>query len=273
MNQRDRDTSLDLVCTVVGPGVVMMTPALAFTLTALTITGRSGDLTISRPRPFLEAAARALGIDQLTVIGTGIESGQYQSGQWDDGGNALAIGDGLLICDERNCETNARLTSAGFKVITVPGAELGGIRGGPRAMCVALLRDPVRTDAAGAAQGGPGQEQQVTSSDRHTIPPAAAWLNAAAPAADPEQAEAEQQDKHDPETDDQYVDDRVEQQPEHKEDRGRRHDEGDDAHHALHSTREPVRLEARRGGGTHQGRVMCGSWSLRSQASRRGNTS
>ena len=158
--ERAKDKTFDQVCSVLAPGVVLMNPAHAFTLTALTITGRSGELTISRPRPFLEAAARALGIDQLTAIGTGIESAQ-----WDDGGNTLAIGDGQLICDERNSETNARLAGAGFRVTTVPGGELGGIRGGPRAMCVPLLRDPLTT--AGH------RENPATISNEHTIPPSA----------------------------------------------------------------------------------------------------
>jgi arginine deiminase len=166
MTKPGGNSNLDLVCTVLGPGQVLMAPALAFTLTALTITGRSGELTISRPQPFLEAAARALDLDQVTMIGTGIESGQ-----WDDGANALVIGDGEIICDERNSETNARLADAGFKVVTAPHGELGTIRGGPRAMCVPLIRDPARPQA------------DVSGSNEHTIPPAAVSNPAALAAA------------------------------------------------------------------------------------------
>jgi arginine deiminase len=134
---------LDMMCTVLDHGVVLMAPSTAFTMTALTMTMRNGQLRVSRPRPFLEAAARALDMDQLTVIETGVDSASGWSGQWDDGGNALAVGNRTIICDERNAETNARLTAGGFDVITVPCGELGRIRGGPRALCVPMVRDPV----------------------------------------------------------------------------------------------------------------------------------
>jgi arginine deiminase len=138
------DTSrLDTICTVLDHGVVLMAPALAFTMTALTITLRNGELRVSSPQPYLEAAARAMDIDRLTVIETGIDSVGTWSGQWDDGGNALAVGDRTIVCDERSAETNARLTAAGFEVVNVPYGELGRVRGGPRAMCVPMARDPV----------------------------------------------------------------------------------------------------------------------------------
>jgi len=138
------DTSrLDTICTVLDHGVVLMAPALAFTMTALTITMRNGELRVSSPQPFLEAAGRALDVDRVTVIETGIDSASTWSGQWDDGGNALVVGNRTIICDERNAETNTRLTAAGFEVVTVPYGELGRVRGGPRAMCVPMARDQV----------------------------------------------------------------------------------------------------------------------------------
>jgi len=143
MNQRGEGGHLDRLCTVVDSGVVIMIPALAFTLTALTITVREDQLRVSRPQPFLEAAARALDIDRLVVIDTGVDSPSGQVGQWDDGGNALAIGPRVAVCNERNVQTNARLAGAGFDVITVPGNELGAIRGGPRCLCAPIRRDPV----------------------------------------------------------------------------------------------------------------------------------
>ena len=58
MAQLDQPSrSLDTACTVLDHGVVLMVPALAFTLTALTITRRDGSPQVSRPQPFLEAAA------------------------------------------------------------------------------------------------------------------------------------------------------------------------------------------------------------------------
>jgi arginine deiminase len=152
MNQRGEGGHLDRLCTVVDTGVVIMIPALAFTLTALTITRREDDLRVSRPQPFLEAAARAIGVDQLTVIDTGLDSHAGQAGQWDDGGNALAIGPRIAVCNERNVETNGRLEAAGFEVIAVPGTELGAMRGGPRCLCAPIHREPTLVpDLAGEA--------------------------------------------------------------------------------------------------------------------------
>ncbi len=147
---------LDLACTVIDSATVLMPPALAFTLTALTITSTGGELRVSRPRPFLEAAAAALGVDRLTVIDTGMEPMPPGSGQWDDGANALAIGARVIVADERNVATNARLAEAGFTVITVPNSELRGSRGGPRALCAPLVRDPI-----GSGQHGTDQTPDV----------------------------------------------------------------------------------------------------------------
>ncbi len=139
---------LDTACTVLDHGVVLMVPALAFTLKALTITRCGGTPHVSRPQPFLEAAARALTIAKLTVIDTGVDSMTGVRGQWEDGANALAIGDRVLVCDERNTETNSRLVAAGFEVIAVPCGELGGVRGGPRCLCAPLARQSVRAYAS-----------------------------------------------------------------------------------------------------------------------------
>jgi arginine deiminase len=133
---------LDTVCTLVDTDAVVMYPGLAFTLTAHAITAHGDGLRMSRPRPFLEAAASAMGIDRLQVIGTGLDPVTGPGEQWDDGGNALAIGRRLVVCQERNTETNARLEAAGIEVIRVPSGELGSGRGGPRCLCCPVARDP-----------------------------------------------------------------------------------------------------------------------------------
>jgi arginine deiminase len=161
MNQRGEGGHLDRICTVVDSGVVIMVPALAFTLTALSITQRRDETRVSRPRPFVEAAAEALSIGRLTVIDTGLDSQPGGCGQWDDGGNALAIGPGIAVCCERNVETNARLAAAGLEVVTVPASELGGIRGGPRGMCAPVLRDPAVVTALNAAGSETGRPASV----------------------------------------------------------------------------------------------------------------
>jgi arginine deiminase len=141
---------LDTLCTVVDAGWVIMHPALAFTLRAHAIGPRGKGLRVSPPRPFLEAAAQAIGIDRVKIIGTGLDPLTGPRQQWDDGGNALALGRRVVVCHERNVETNARLQWEGIEVIRVPGSELASRRGGPRSMCCPVARDP-------AAQPDPAQ--------------------------------------------------------------------------------------------------------------------
>ncbi len=144
---------LDTLCTVAGPETVVMRPDVAYSLVARTIIKRGeGGLRLSHPRPFLEAAADAMGLDRLHVIGTGLgparaaPAGAGSLGgpgaQWDDAGNLLALGPGTVLSYERNALTNARLEAAGIDVIRVPGGELAGCRGGPRAICCPVGREP-----------------------------------------------------------------------------------------------------------------------------------
>jgi len=145
---------LDTLCTVAGPDTVVMRPDVAYSLVARTIMQRGeGGLRLSHPRPFLEAAADAMGLDGLRVIETGLGSARAVTGgpesslggpgaQWDDAGNLLALGPGTVISYERNALTNARLEAAGIDVIRVPGGELAGCRGGPRAICCPVGREP-----------------------------------------------------------------------------------------------------------------------------------
>jgi arginine deiminase len=90
---------------------------------------------------FLRAAAKAMGIDTLRVIDTGLDPVTAEREQWDDGNNTLAIGPRLAVAYERNVETNARLEQAGVEVVRIPGSELGSGRGGPRCMSCPVLRD------------------------------------------------------------------------------------------------------------------------------------
>jgi len=147
---------LDTLCTVAGPDTVIMRPSVAYSLVARVITQRGEGLRLSHPQPFLEAAAQAMGIGQLHVIETGpgpvpggdsfgssSALGPFGPGaQWDDACNLLVLGPGTVLSYERNTLTNARLEEAGIEVIRVPGGELAGCRGGPRAICCPLGRDP-----------------------------------------------------------------------------------------------------------------------------------
>jgi hypothetical protein len=137
---------LDTLCTVAGPETVVMRSAVAYSLLARTITRCGDGLRLSHPKPFLEAAAQAMGIDRLRVIETGLAPGRHgtwdgPTGQWDDGANLLVLGPGTVVSYERNALTNARLEAAGIEVTRVIGGELAGCRGGPRAVCSPIGRE------------------------------------------------------------------------------------------------------------------------------------
>ena len=61
--------------------------------------------------------------------------------QWSDGSNFVAIAPGEVIAYERNDITNAALIKAGIKVHIIPSSELSRGRGGPRCMCMPLVRE------------------------------------------------------------------------------------------------------------------------------------
>ena len=98
------------------------------------------------PRPFLEAAAEAMGIDRLRIIDTGLDPVTAEREQWDDGNNTLALAPRVAVAYERNDETNDRLEDAGIEVVRIAGSELGSGRGGPRCMSCPISREPLPVD-------------------------------------------------------------------------------------------------------------------------------
>jgi arginine deiminase len=134
---------LDTVCTMVDVDAVVMYPNIADSLVAHALTpGEGGEPVVAGPEPFLVAAAKAMHIDTLRVIDTGLDPVTAEREQWDDGNNTLCIAPRLAVAYERNIETNARLEDAGIEVVRIAGSELGSGRGGPRCMSCPVSRDP-----------------------------------------------------------------------------------------------------------------------------------
>jgi arginine deiminase len=136
---------LDTVCTMVDVDKIVMYPNVADSLTAYAVTraGGSGDdldLHVADAEHFLVAAAKAMGIDTLHQIDTGLDPVTAEREQWDDGNNTLAIAPRVAVAYERNDETNDRLEDAGIEVVRIAGSELGSGRGGPRCMSCPIVR-------------------------------------------------------------------------------------------------------------------------------------
>ncbi len=145
---------LDTVCTMVDVDKIVMYPNVADSLQAyaVTVANRTGPeqsdlvLDVADAEPFLVAAAKAMRIDTLHQIDTGLDPVTAEREQWDDGNNTLAIAPRVAVAYERNDETNARLEAAGIEVIRIAGTELGSGRGGPRCMSCPVSRAPLPVD-------------------------------------------------------------------------------------------------------------------------------
>lgn len=153
---------LDTLCAVVGSGSVLMQPAVAYALTARLIWPRGDGMRVSRPRPFLEAAAEAIGIGRLHVIDSGVGPLWGESASAGEGGNVLTIAPGVVVSHERNLEANVRLERAGVEVIRVPSSELSTARGGPRCMTCVITRDPA-PEAPATADASPALGRATVS--------------------------------------------------------------------------------------------------------------
>jgi arginine deiminase len=142
---QDRATMhLDTICTMVDADAMVMYPNVAHRLAAATLKpDGDGGVLVKPLEPFLEAAARAMGIERLRLIDTGLDPVTAEREQWDDGNNTLAIEAKVAIAYERNVETNERLAAAGIEVVAIAGSELGSGRGGPRCMSCPISRDPL----------------------------------------------------------------------------------------------------------------------------------
>ncbi|MFB9315658.1 arginine deiminase [Nocardioides plantarum] len=144
---------LDTICTMVDVDLMVVYENVADSLVAYAVTPAgltespdgSGSmlLDVAPARPFLEAAADAMGLDKVHRIATGLDPVEAEREQWDDGNNTLALAPRVAVAYERNDGTNARLEDAGIEVVRIAGSELGSGRGGPRCMSCPIERDPL----------------------------------------------------------------------------------------------------------------------------------
>ena len=144
---------LDTVCTMVDVDKIVMYPNVADSLQAYAVTIHEQTETdldlvlhVAEAEPFLVAAAKAMEIDTLHQIDTGLDPVTAEREQWDDGNNTLALAPRVAVAYVRNDETNERLEEAGIEVVRIEGSELGSGRGGPRCMSCPISREPLVTD-------------------------------------------------------------------------------------------------------------------------------
>ena len=149
---------LDTVCTMVDVDKVVMYPNVADTLRAVHRDARRPglgradlDLSVAEAEPFLVAAAKAMQIDTLHQIDTGLDPVTAEREQWDDGNNTLALAPRVAVAYERNDETNDRLEDAGIEVVRIAGSELG-LRS--RRPALHELPDLARAAARGLTRAG-----------------------------------------------------------------------------------------------------------------------
>ena len=144
---RDRaQMHLDTVMTMVNENTFLKYKHLGM-LPSVTITrgGRPGEIEVSTApgEDMHKVIARALDVPEIRVLTTPEDNFAAERGQWNDACNVLTQRPNVVYAYDRNTVANEYLESEGVKVITVPGAELGRGRGGPRCMSCPTVREDI----------------------------------------------------------------------------------------------------------------------------------
>ena len=144
---RDRaQMHLDTVMTMVNEITFLKYKHLGM-LPSVTITrgGRPGEIEVSTApgEDMHTVIARALDVPEIRVLTTPEDNFAAERGQWNDACNVLTVQPNVVVAYDRNTVANAYLESEGVRVITVPSAELGRGRGGPRCMSCPTLREDI----------------------------------------------------------------------------------------------------------------------------------
>ena len=144
---RDRaQMHLDTVMTMVNENTFLKYKHLGM-LPSVTITrgGRPGEIEVSTApgEDMHKVIARALDVPEIRVLTTPEDNFAAERGQWNDACNVLTVQPNVVVAYARNTVANAYLESEGVRVITVPSAELGRGRGGPRCMSCPTLREDI----------------------------------------------------------------------------------------------------------------------------------
>ena len=106
------------------------------------------------------AAAKAMQIDTLHQIDTGLDPVTAEREQWDDGNNTLALAPRVAVAYERNDETNDRLEDAGIEVVRDRRLRAGL---GPRRSALHVVPGLPRPAAGGRGRAVGRRTSHITS--------------------------------------------------------------------------------------------------------------